>query len=101
MKLKKGDLVQVVKGKDKGKTAKIEKSFSKEEKVLLEGLNQYKRHLKARSQTEPGGIVTISKPLSVANVALVCPKCKQITRIGFAQRGDSKNRICRKCKEVV
>lgn len=101
MKLKKGDEITVVKGKDKGKTGKIEKVFSKENKILVAGVNQYKRHLKARSQSQPSEIVTITKPLPVSNVLLVCPKCHLTTRIGFSLKGNEKNRICKKCEQQV
>jgi large subunit ribosomal protein L24 len=98
MKIIKGDTVQVVKGKDAGKTGKVEKVFEKERKVLVDNVNQYKRHLKARSQQEPSEIITLTKPLPVANVQLVCPKCKKITRVGFIVEKDSKLRVCRKCE---
>lgn len=101
MKLKKGDNVKIVSGKDKGKTAKIEKVFSKLGKVLVTGINQYKRHLKARSQNQPSEIVTITKPLSVCNVALVCPHCKLQTRVGFEIEKSGKIRVCRKCDKKI
>lgn len=97
MKLKKGDEVKVVQGKDNGKTGKIEKVYSREHKVLITGVNQFKRHVKARAQTQKSEIITITKPLPVANVALLCPKCKKQTRVGYMMDGDSKVRICRKC----
>jgi len=68
MKLKKGDNVKVVRGKDKGKTGKIDQVFPKSSKVLVNGVNLYKRHLKARSQTKPSEIVTLTKPLPEENV---------------------------------
>lgn len=98
MKIIKGDTVQVVRGKDAGKSGKVEKVFEKEQKVLVENVNQYKRHLKARSQQEPSEIITLTKPLPVANVQLVCPKCKKITRVGYITEKDSKLRVCRKCE---
>lgn len=98
MKLLKNDLVQVVTGKDAGKTGKIEKVFTKEQKVVVEGVNQYKRHVKARQQGQQSEIVTITKPLAVANVALICPKCKKPTRVGYKITKDTKQRICRKCQ---
>ena len=102
MKLKKGDLVKVVLGKDKGKTGKIEKVFSKENKVLVTGVNQYKRHQKARSQGQPSEIVTITKPMPVSNVVVVCPNCKKTGRIGFKVTEKSKVRICKRCgKEIA
>lgn len=101
MRFSKGDEVQVVVGKDKGKTGKIEKLFPRLGKVLVTGINQYKRHMKARSQRQPSEIITITKPLPVANVQLVCPKCKLITRIGYSFENDQKARICRKCKQLL
>ena len=101
MKLKKGDEVKVLKGKDKGKTGKIEKVFSKENKIVIQNVNQYKRHLKARSQSEPSEIKTLVKPLSLSNVKLICPKCHQPARVGFVIEGGKKERICRKCKQII
>lgn len=98
MKIKTGDTVQIVRGKDAGKTGKVEKVFEKELKLLVENMNQYKRHLKARSQTQPAEIITITKPLPVANVQLICPKCKKLTRIGYVIEKNEKVRICRKCE---
>ncbi|HEX7042924.1 MAG TPA: 50S ribosomal protein L24 [Patescibacteria group bacterium] len=108
MKLIKNDEVKVVAGKDKGKTGKIEKVFSKEEKVLVTGVNQYKRHLKGGYGDQKSEIVTITKPLPVANVQLVCPKCKKLTRVGYKVEATktksgstTKVRICRKCGKEI
>ena len=101
MKLRKGDEVKVAIGKDKGKTGKIEKVFTKEDKVLIPNINLFKRHMKARSQKEPSEIKTLSKPVSVSNVRLICPKCHLPTRIGYKIEGDKKLRICRKCKGEI
>ncbi len=101
MKLIKGDLVKIVVGKDKGKTGKVEKVLTKEAKVLVEGVNQFKRHVKARQQGQSSEIVTITKPLSVANVALICPKCKEQTRIGYVISKQTKQRICKKCNAEI
>ncbi len=101
MKLLKGDEVKIVLGKDKGKMGKVEKVFARENSVLVEGVNQYKRHVKARQQGQTSEIVTITKPLAVAKVQLVCPKCKKITRVGYKMEKDSKVRICRKCGKEI
>ncbi len=101
MKIHKGDTVKVVTGKENGKTGKVERIFDKESKVLVEGLNQVKRHMKARSQTQPAEIVMLTKPLPVANVALVCPQCKQPTRIGYIIEKGVKSRICKKCDKKI
>lgn len=101
MKLKKGDNVKIVSGKDRGKIGKIEKVFGKIGKVLVTGVNQYKRHLKARSQGQPSEIVTITKPLPLQNVALICQHCKLPTRIGFRLEKNDKIRVCRKCDKKI
>ncbi len=101
MKLRKGDEVRIVRGKDEGKTGKIEKIFPKENKVLIPNVNLYKRHRKARSQRQSSDIVTLTKPLPVGNVKLICPKCHLPTRVGFSKEGDRKERVCKKCKQII
>lgn len=100
-KLHKGDEVKVIKGKDKGKTGKIEKVLAQSQRVVVTNINQYKRHMKARSQNQPSEIVTITKPISIANVCLVCPKCHVLTRVGFSVQDDKKVRICKKCEQAL
>lgn len=97
MKLIKGDEIKVVAGKDKGKTGKVESVFAKENKVLVAGVNEYKRHQKGGMGNTRSEIVTITKPLPVANVQLVCPKCKKLTRVGYKMEKGEKVRVCRKC----
>ena len=106
MKLVKGDEVKIVLGKDKGKTGKVEKVLTKENAVIVTGMNQYKRHVKARQQGQTSEIVTITKPLTVAKVQLICPKCKKITRVGYkvTKSKDGKTdkvRVCRKCGKEI
>jgi len=100
-KLKKGDEVIVVAGKDKGKKGKIEVILSRENKVVVTGVNQYKRHLKKRSQNQPSEIITLTKPLPVSNVALVCPKCHLPTRVGFKKEKGENFRFCKKCNAQI
>jgi large subunit ribosomal protein L24 len=101
MKLKKGDTVKVTIGKDRGKTGKVEKVLPKMGKVMVSGVNIYKRHVRKSGEKKPGGIVDITKPLPISNIALVCPKCGQVTRIGYQVAKNEKIRICRKCKETI
>lgn len=101
MKLKKGDEVQVTVGKDRGRRVKVEMVNVKDQKLVLSGINQYKKHRKPQSGGQAGEIVTLSRPVGVANVALVCPKCKQITRVGFKMMDGKKLRICRKCEMEI
>ncbi len=101
MKILKGDSVKVVAGKDKGKTGKVEKVYPREEKVLVSNVNQYKRHLKKKTQNENSQIVTLTKPLPVANVSLICPKCNRLTRVGIRIEKDKKVRFCKKCDKAL
>lgn len=101
MKVIKGDEIKVTAGKDKGKTGKIEKVFPRLGMVLVPGINMYKRHLKQRDPKRPAGIIDIVKPLPVANIVFICPKCKLAARIGFSFVQGKKVRICRKCEQEV
>jgi large subunit ribosomal protein L24 len=102
MKLKVGDTVLVTTGKDKGREGKISQVLPRSERVVIEGINIYKRHLKPRGQSQPGQIVERARPLPVANVSLKCLRCRQQTRIGYQlNREGKKVRICRKCKSEI
>ncbi len=101
MKFKKGDNIKVVRGKDKGKTGKIDKVFPKKGKVLIANINLFKRHLKARSQSQPSEIVTLNKPLNQESVVLVCSKCDKETRVGYKLIKNKKTRICKKCESEI
>ncbi len=101
MKLIKGDSVKVVAGKDKGKVGKVEKVYPRDGKVLVSNVNQYKRHLKKKTQNENSQIVTLTKPLPVANVSLICPKCNRLTRVGIRIEKDKKIRFCKKCDKAL
>ncbi len=101
MKFKKGDEIIISSGKDRGKKGKIEKIIRKDNTVFLPGLNIYKRHMKKRDEKNPGGIIDISRPVKIANISLICPKCSRPTRIGFVISGVDKKRICRKCKSII
>lgn len=99
-KIKKGDNVQLLLGKDNGKTGSVERVFAKTGKVLVQGVNQYKRHVKSQQGME-GGVITIGKPVDLSNVALVCPSCKKPTRVGFKIESEGKIRICKKCGKDI
>jgi len=102
MKIKKGDLVKIRVGKDRGKTGKVEKVFPKKNKLKVEGINIVKKHVKPRGKGEQGGIIKVNNPLPVANVSLVCPECKKPARVGYKINSKGvKNRICKKCGKNV
>jgi large subunit ribosomal protein L24 len=96
MKVKKGDLVQILTGKDRGKQGRVLEARPRERRVIVENLNVIKRHTKPRpirdasrmggTQIAPGGIVEKAAPVPVANVMLVCPVCKLPTRVGIKEK---------------
>ncbi|MBU1091639.1 50S ribosomal protein L24 [Patescibacteria group bacterium] len=102
MKLKKGDKVFVVSGKDKGKTGKITKSLPDLCKVVVEGINIRKKHTRPKKEGQKGQVVQIPAPMDVSNVRLVCEKCGKAVRIGYKILEDGKKvRTCKKCQEEV
>jgi len=101
IKFKVGDEILVTAGKDKGKKGKIEKVLPKDSKVVVAGVNMFKRNMKGSSKIRQSGIIDIVKPISVGNIALVCPKCKLPTRIGYIIKNNEKNRVCKKCDQIL
>lgn len=101
MKIKKGDTIQVITGKDTGRTGKVDRVYPKSEKVLVESINMYKKHMQKSEQMPKGGVVDMPRPLTVSNVMFVCPKCKKMSRIGFKITDKKKVRICKKCNKAV
>lgn len=99
LKIKKGDTVMVVAGKEKGKTGKVLRLVVKKDGVLVEGLNMVKRHTRARGN-EPGGVVEKEAHINISNVMVYCGKCKKPvrTRINVLEDG-KKARVCVKCGE--
>ncbi len=101
MKIKKGDTVLITKGKDRGKIGKVIKALPKENRVIVEGLNLVKKHIKPKRAGEKGQIVEIPAPIYVSNVKLICPSCKKPTKIGYKFVSDIKKRYCKKCKNLI
>ena len=117
MKIKKGDLVQVLSGKDRGKQGRVIEADPKRRRVMVENLNMVKRHRRPRpmkdssrmgqTQIQPGGVFDISAPIEVSNVMVVCPTCNRATRVGYefreAKGGTVKVRVCKRadCGEVL
>lgn len=99
-KIKKGDKVVVLSGRDKGKTGEVVKSIPSESRVIVQGVNVVKRHQRA-TQTSAGGIETKEAPIHVSNVALADPKSGEPTRVGFKMEGDRKVRVAKKSGEVI
>jgi len=100
-KIKKGDRVVLLAGKDKGRQGKVLKVMPKEERVLVEGLNIVQRHTKASQGDPEGGIKNKEAPVHISNVAFVDPQSGGATRVGFRIEGDKKVRFAKKSGEVI
>lgn len=101
MKVKKGDTVLIISGKDKGRTGKIVKSLPKEEKILIEGVNLRKKHVRPKREGEKGQIIDVPTAINVSNIKIICPKCGKAVRIEYKIEKESKTRICKKCKQAI
>ena len=117
MKMRKGDLVQVISGKDRGKQGRIIEALPRERRVIVENLNIVKKHQRPRAmrdssrmgqqQIQPGGVFDVAAPIPVSNVMVVCPVCNRATRVGYELReskgGQVKVRVCKRadCREVL
>ena len=102
MKIRKNDTVVIIAGKDKGKSGKVRRTFPKEDKVVVEGLNMIKRHSRARRAARQAGIIELEAPIHLSNVMLLCDKCGKYTRVGFRFLADGKKaRVCRACQELI
>jgi len=98
LKIKKGDTVLVITGKDKGKTAKITATQPDNHKVIVEGVNMLTHFKKARSaQDQDAGIKKAEGAIDISNVMIVCPSCKKVTRVAYKLDGENKVRICKHC----
>jgi large subunit ribosomal protein L24 len=100
--IRKNDLVEVLSGKEKGKTGKVLRVYPKKDRVLVEKVNFVKRHSRPSGRTRQGGIIQKEAPLHVSNVLLVCPKCNQGKRMGTKTLEDGKKAlVCRACGEQM
>ena len=97
MKIKTGDNVIVLSGKDKGKTGKVLRADPAGQKVIVEGVNVATKHQAPRKQGEEGGIIKIETPIYASKLQVVCPKCGKATRVGHKIENGTKSRVCKKC----
>jgi len=100
MKIRKGDKIMVTSGKDKGRNGVVERVYSKQDKVLITGINQYKKHIKKSEKAPQGGVVEVPRPIDIAKIIIVCPKCGKPSRIGISVEKKKKVRVCKKCKST-
>ncbi len=97
MKLRKGDHVRVISGKDLGKEGEISRVIPERDRVIVDGVNVAKRHQRSTKATMQGGIIDKDMPIHHSNVAIVCSGCDKTTRVGYKTEDGSKVRVCRKC----
>ena len=97
MRIKKGDNVQVLFGKDKGKTREVLEVLQKADKIIVKEVNIRKKHVKPRKQGEEGGIISVECAIPAAKVNVVCPKCGKTTKVGYSEEKGEKIRVCKKC----
>jgi len=101
MKIKKGDTVLLITGKDKGKKGKVLQSLPSKNKIVAENLNLRKKHVKPKKSGEKGQIIEFPTPFNVSNASLICPKCSKPSRIGYLIENGKKFRFCKKCKSKI
>ena len=101
MKLKSGDTVKILSGKDRGKRAKIIRTLPKEFRVVVEGINLKKRHRRSRREDKKGEIVLIPASVPLGQVQLVCPACGKPNRPMWKMENGAKVRVCRKCSKPL
>ncbi|HOK00525.1 MAG TPA: 50S ribosomal protein L24 [Candidatus Pacearchaeota archaeon] len=101
MKIKKGDNVLIISGKDKGKKGKVIKVLPGEGKIIVEGMNLRKKHVRPKREGEKGQIVSIAAPMDASNVLFICPQCNKGTKIGYKVSDKKKYRVCKKCKSMI
>jgi large subunit ribosomal protein L24 len=98
LKIRKGDRVRVLTGKDRGKEGEVMRAFPSTGKVIVDGVNVAKKHQRPTQASQQGGIIDKDMPVPVSNVALVCPSCHKPTRVGYKiDASGSKARVCKKC----
>ncbi len=101
MKIRKKDTVLIISGKDRGRKGKVLEALPFREKILVEGINIRKKHVKPKKQGEKGQIMEIATPISISNVKLICPKCGKAVRTKYKVEGKKKSRVCKKCEQEI
>lgn len=101
MRIKKGDNVKVLAGKDRGKTGKVIAADPARLRVTVEGLNLYKKHTRPKRHGEKGQVISVPRPMHASNVLPVCPSCGKASRAGYREEGKVKVRYCRSCKATL
>lgn len=104
MKIKKGDTIEVISGRDKGSRGEVIRVFPKDDRLVAQGINLRKKHqrqVQAGRRTINPGIIQFEAPVHVSNVMLVCPKCSQPTRVGISREAGEGKRVCKSCQAII
>ncbi len=101
MDIKKGDMVKIMSGKDRGKTGKVLYIFPEKNRLTVEGANIYKKHVRPKKQGEKGETVEVARPLNRSNVLVICPSCGKPTRLGRRKEKKDTIRYCKKCNNPI
>ena len=99
MKIKRGDTIKILYGKDAGKQGVV--SAARNGKIVVDGLNMYKKHVKGNGKEKKSEIIDIAKPMDISKVMLVCPNCGKPTRVGIKRESGKVERICKKCNKII
>ena len=101
-KIRRSDTVRVMAGKDRGRQGEVRQVLPSRGRAVVTGVNMSRHHRRARSATDPGGLVDVESPIHLSNLQVVCPSCDRPTRIGFRLLdGGQKVRYCKRCDEAV
>lgn len=101
MKIKKGDTVKIISGKDRGKSGKVLRALPEAERIIVEGVALRKKHQRPRRQGQKGEVVSLPSPIHASNAMLFCRHCGRGVRAGYQTIGDTKTRVCKKCKNEI
>ncbi len=101
MKIKKGDNVKVISGKDRGKSGKVLKVFLARNAVIVEGINVRKKHTRSKKQGQKGQVIQMPMPVHLSNIMLICSTCNKPRRAGYKIFDNKKTRICKKCGSEI
>ena len=93
--------MKVLLGKDRGKTGQVMAVLPRQQRVLVEGVNVVKKHVRPRRQGEKGQRVEVAAPVHISKVQLVCPQCKKPSRVGISHENEERQRVCRKCEARI
>jgi large subunit ribosomal protein L24 len=101
LKIKRDDTVRILAGKDRGKKGKVIAVLPSRSRVVVDGVNVVKKHVRARRAGQKGQRVSMPAPVHVSGVELICPKCDKGTRVGIVRENSTRQRVCKKCNAVI